>query len=386
MSKRRRQCRSGPQTRPSACTVADVSAAMESIAPTALAQSWDNVGLLAGDRDAAVRRVLVCIDLTPAVVKEAVRRKIDLVLCYHPPIFKPVSSLCADSATAEAAVFRCVQNGIAVYATHTALDAADGGTNDVLASLCGIRHTEPVKHEVGSVDPTYKLVVFVPHESVDTVAEAMFAAGAGRIGDYVRCSHRIAGQGTFFGGETTSPTIGKRGRLEYVDEIRLETTVPSRLLPAVVDALVRAHPYEEPAFDTFPLKPRPLRGIGRVGRLPRASTLVYLARRLKRATRAGCVQIVGPRDRPVDRAVIVVGAAGSLPFSLPLSPSDVIVTGEIRHHDALSIQRLDCTAIALGHWASERPVLRPLAERLKGMLRGLTVDVGSADEDPFRLA
>jgi len=367
----------------SACTVRDVCECMESIAPTGLAQSWDNVGLLAGDLDATVTRILTCIDLTPDVVKDAVRSKVDLVLAYHPPIFKPISRLLAQSGEMGSVVLQCIRHGIAIYAIHTALDAADGGTNDVLASLCGIKATEPIEYMDQPNVKQRKLVVFLPPEAVEKVADAIFAAGAGHIGDYSRCSYRLSGQGTFFGGGSTSPAIGERGKMEAVDEIRLESVVDANKLPAVVAALVDAHPYEEPAYDIYPLNPNPTRGIGRVGKLARPTTPCKLARKLKRATAAACVQIVGPADRNIERAIVCVGAAGSIPFKLPLSVNDVIVTGEIRHHDALTIERRGCTAIALGHWASERPVLPHIAERVQAMIPGITVTVSEADKDPF---
>jgi dinuclear metal center YbgI/SA1388 family protein len=365
-------------------TVADFCKAIETIAPAGLAQSWDNVGLIAGDGDATVRRALLCIDLTPPVVDEAISEKADVILAYHPPIFRPITRLRAGSSDTDAAVFRCIRHGIAIYAVHTALDAADGGTNDLIASLCGIKHTDPIEHVDEPATSECKMVVFVPEGDLDKVAEAMFAAGAGHIGEYSHCSYRTAGQGTFLAGENTRPTIGERGRLEYVDEIRLETIVPMESLPAVVGAMRKAHSYEEPAFDIYPLKPRPVRGIGRIGRLPRPTALSSLARKLKRAVKATCVQIVGPPDRTIERAIIVVGAAGSLPFRLPLSAQDVIITGEIRHHDALAVRRHDCTAIALGHWASERPVLPRLVNRLPPLLEGVTFHVSEADQDPFR--
>ncbi|MEK7732556.1 MAG: Nif3-like dinuclear metal center hexameric protein, partial [Planctomycetota bacterium] len=142
--------------------MADVCAAMETIAPTALAQEWDNVGLLAGDLKAAVRRVMLTIDLTGPVVDEAVRKKIDLIVSYHPPIFKPISSLCAPGAGMESLVFRCIRKGVAIYSPHTALDAADGGTNDAIAQLCGIDQTEPLEYVDAPKNDACKFVVFVP--------------------------------------------------------------------------------------------------------------------------------------------------------------------------------------------------------------------------------
>ncbi|MCH7807703.1 MAG: Nif3-like dinuclear metal center hexameric protein [Planctomycetes bacterium] len=365
-------------------TVADFDRAMERLSPTRLAQDWDNVGLLVGDPRARIRRVLLCIDLTPAVIPEAIKEKIDLILAYHPPIFKPINRLRADSPDTDAAVFECIRRGIAIYATHTALDAADGGTNDVIARACGIKATEPLEYVDDPSESECKLVVFVPAADLTKVTDAMFAAGAGHIGDYAHCSFRSAGQGTFLGGETTDPTIGERGRLETIDELRLETIVKTQDLPAVLRAMLRANSYDEPAFDIYPLKPRPVRGIGRVGALPKSVTLRSLARKLKRATKADTVQTVGPQDQPLERAIIVVGAAGSLPFRLDLCQQDVIVTGEIRHHDALTMLRVGCTAIALGHWASERPVLEPLARRLQSILPGVNMRTSEADEDPFR--
>ncbi len=396
-----------PRRRASASTVADFVSAMESIAPVGLAQSWDNVGLLAGDPAAALRRVLLCIDLTRNVVDEAIKTRVDVVMAYHPPIFNPIASLRADSTATDAAVFRCIANGIAVYSTHTALDAATGGTNDTIASLCGIDQTEPLEyvddphsapapdrtdgtgtaheHETGAPGSAnhYKLVTFVPAAEADDVANALFRAGAGHIGHYARCSYRVEGVGTFFGGRASNPTIGEKGRMEFVNEIRLETVVPASCLPAVISALRNTHSYDEPAFDIYPLAPRPVRGIGRIGALPKAIALETLAKKLRRVTGANSVHIVGARGTMLDRASIVVGAAGQLPFKLKLTERDVIITGEIRHHDALTIRRFGCSAIALGHWASERPVLQPLAARLAGCCPSVRVLVSEADVDPF---
>ena len=370
----------------SICHVADVCRVMDTLAPTALAQDWDNVGLLVGDPAAPVRRVLTCIDLTEPVVAEAIRSKADLVMAYHPPLFKPIATLRADASGTEALIHRCVRHGIAIYSTHTALDASDVGPNAHLADLCGVKETEPVEYVDEPHRHDYKLVVFVPQPQVETVADAIFAAGAGHIGDYSRCSYRVTGTGSFIGGDSTNPAVGRRGRMEYVDEVRLESVVPHGRLPAVISAMIARHPYEEPAYDIHPLKPRPVRGIGRHGLLPRPVSLRQLARKLKRSTGAICVQIVGAADEMVRRAIIVAGAAGSLPFTLDPGAGDVIITGEIRHHDALTIDRHGCAAIALGHWASERPVLVSLSTEMSERLVGVSVEASDADRDPFAMA
>jgi dinuclear metal center YbgI/SA1388 family protein len=364
---------------------------LEEIAPLGLAQEWDNVGLLAGDASSPVRRVLLCIDLTAAVVDEAIAGGVDLIMAYHPPIFRPISRLHGHGTGTDAHVFRCVAAGIAVYSMHTALDAAEGGTNDVLAGLCGVEQTQAIEHaEPGP--PQCKVVVFVPAESADKVAGAMFEAGAGHIGDYEMCSYRLAGEGTFRGSESTKPAIGTAGQFERVAELRIELVAPRAAVPKVIEAIRESHPYEEPAFDVYPLSPTPVRGIGRYGDLPEPITLAALARRLETATAAPCVQIVGDPDQKVTRAVICAGAAGSLPFGMggsagrTLQATDVIVTGEMRHHDALTVQRHGCGAITLGHWASERPALTPLAERLTTLVPTVDVQVSAADREPFARA
>jgi len=364
-----------------ATRVSHVCEALGVIAPPHLAQSWDNVGLLAGDPAKPARQVMLCIDLTPEVAEEAVRRKVELVMAYHPPIFKPITRITAVGA-AERSVFRCIEAGIAVYSMHTALDAADGGTNDVIARLCGIPETHPVEY-ADQPESECKIVVMVPVDEVDAVAEAMFAAGAGHIGDYSKCSYRLDGTGTFLGSDATQPTIGQKGRYETVRETRLEMVCPRRKLPVVISALVRAHSYEEPAFDIYPLLSRPARGIGRTGAFAKPITLSALARKLKRAVGGRCVSLVGDGAAELRSAVIVVGAAGSLPFQLPLTSHDVIITGEMRHHDALTALRRNLSAITLSHWTSERPALASVAERLTELLPRIRVLLSESDRDPF---
>lgn len=364
--------------------ICDVVRALDAIAPPSMAQSWDNVGLLAGDHTDECSAVLLCIDLTDEVVAEATGPEFQLVVSYHPPIFRPVNRLLATSIETDSIVFRAISEGLAIYSPHTALDAAPGGTNDVLAGLCDLSEVEPFEY-VPQGACRFKLVTFVPKDRLEAVVSAMASAGAGRIGDYTHCSYRLDGEGTFFGTETTAPRVGRKGRLEKVAETRIEMVVSAECLPEVVDALLRAHPYEEPAYDIYPLAAVPSFGIGRVGRLPRGTTLGRLAERLAKATKSKVMTIVGRPGTRLERAAVCVGAAGRLPLEKPRSEEcDVIVTGEIRHHDALTILRTGRSAIALGHWESERPVLPVLARRLASLLPGLDVRVSRSDAPPFR--
>lgn len=366
-------------------TIQNLCDAMEQIAPTELAQEWDNVGLLAGDASGPLRRLMLCIDFSEAVLAEAVRTEVDAIVAYHPPIFRPLKSLKRRSSGTDALVFAAIENRIALYSPHTALDAAAGGTNDVLAGLCGLVDLQPLDFASPPSTSECKVVVFVPATHVETVADAMFEAGAGRIGEYSRCSFRLAGQGTFLGGESTQPVVGLRGRWEVVEEVRFETVVRLSDLPRVVDALRRSHPYEEPAFDVYPLTVKPVAGIGRIGRPARKVTLARLVRQLKDETGAPMIQRVGPGNSPVERVIVVAGSAGDLPYRAGLTPGDVVVTGEMRHHDALAVMRHGAAAVAMGHWQSERPVLAALAGRLRELLPGVRMAVSRIDADPFHL-
>lgn len=371
-----------------AWTVGRAAAVLDRLAPPSLAAEWDNVGLLGGGEHWPCRRVLVTVDLTPMVLEEAVTGRVQLIVSYHPGIFRPIRSMKVARHGTEGLVAEALSRRISVYSPHTAWDAAAGGTNDALAALCGLRNTRPFTFAASAAGHEAKVVVFVPANAVEAVAGGMFAAGAGRIGDYSQCSFRTPGEGTFFGGEDTAPRVGRRGRLERVEEIRLEAVAPARSLGRIVAAIRATHPYEEPALDVYPLSALPPSGLGqgRVGELAQALPLAKLAAHLRRKTSAGRVDVVGEGRARVRTVLVCAGSAGALPFEMEAGlcrPGTVIVTGEIRHHDALRYLRAGASAIALGHWTSERPGAAALARRLTAELRGCDVRLSRRDREPF---
>ena len=375
---------------PQVSTIQGLCDAMEEIAPTKFAAPWDNAGLLLGEPSWRIRKVLLTIDLTLDVLQEAVKLGCQAILSYHPPLFKPVKRMVLDHRQQEGVAAIALASRIAVYSPHTALDAAPGGTNSVIADLCGLKESTSLM-PADDPDKKNKIVTFVPPRDLEKVADALYAAGAGVIGEYTHCSYQLRGMGTFFGKEGANPTVGRKGRLESVDEVRLEVVCPASKIESAIAALRSAHPYEEPAFDVYLLyaSAKPEWGMGRRGILPKPQRLGDLASLLKRRTNSSHVSIVGDPKTIVDRVLIVVGSAGDLPFphlktetrNSKLAP--VVITGEVRHHDALAYQRQGACAIALGHWASERPILAPLAARLKQMLPGIQFSVSKKDADPF---
>jgi dinuclear metal center YbgI/SA1388 family protein len=366
-------------------TVSDLELAMERIAPTRHAASWDNVGLLVGDRAAKLARVLVCIDLTPAVWAEAVRAGASAIVAYHPPLFDAKKRFLAGDFAFEAA-----RAGIALYSPHTAWDAARGGANDVLADALGLVARRPLRAGPAEADTHHKLVTFVPEGSVEAVAHALAEAGAGRIGDYAHCTFRTRGEGTFLGGESTSPVVGTRGVLERAEEVRLEVVCPVELTRDVVDALFASHPYETPAYDLVRLAPSREKGdheagSGLVGDLEPTS-IEELVGRAKRALGLAHVLVSGPTEGTVTRAAVGAGATGSLLADVRRAKATFFLLGEMRHHDALDAARHGITVVATLHSNSERASLRPMAAALREALPGCEVAIAETCRDPFSFA
>jgi dinuclear metal center YbgI/SA1388 family protein len=354
--------------------------ALEVIAPTRYAESWDNVGLLVGDPAQDVSSAMLTIDYTPEVAAEAMTRECDLIVSYHPPIFGALKRI--TSAPSTSLIYDALRRGIAIYSPHTALDVAPGGTNDMLADAVGMTSRQPLR--MSSAKPThYKLVTFVPQEKLEQVSSALFDAGAGRIGNYGSCSFRTNGTGTFFGEEGTDPAVGKSGRLEQVNEIRLETVVPISAIDRVVQALRQAHPYEEPAFDLNQLAAAPEGlGMGRIGEVP-AATRAQIIQRIKKELGITHLLVAGPTTGDVRRVAAGAGACGDLLDDAISQKADLYLTGEMRHHDAIKAARAGLTVVCVLHSNSERAVLKRLADQMAKRLAGLALSVSQQDRDPF---
>jgi dinuclear metal center YbgI/SA1388 family protein len=355
--------------------------AMEQIAPTRHAESWDNVGLLVGDPQQDVSRAMLTIDYTPEVACEAAGARCDAIIAYHPPIFSALKRV--TSSGAGAAIYDAIRRGIAIYSPHTALDVADGGTNDVLADVLGMIDRSPLKL-VETKANQYKLVTFVPVEYAEKVSRALFDAGAGRIGDYSSCSFQTKGTGTFFGEAGTKPAVGSAGKLEHADEIRVETVVPIAKLETVIRALRQSHPYEEPAFDLNQLAAPPEAiGIGRIGKLPGEATADMLINRIKRELNIPHVLVAGDATRLVRRVAVCAGSCGDVLDQLIAQKCDFYLTGEMRHHDALRAAARGVTVVCALHSNTERIALKRLQERLMQALPDLPSVLSQNDRDPF---
>ena len=362
--------------------LSEVMRVLDDLAPLRLAESWDNVGLLVGDPAADVSCALFTIDMTAEVLAEARQKSCNLVVAYHPTLFAPLKRV-----TSESLIFKAISDRIAIYAPHTALDSAKGGTNDVLGDLLGMGHSRAPLRATPSKDAEYKLVTFVPEERFEKVAHALFDAGAGRIGDYSSCSFRSPGRGTFFGEEGTNPKVGRSGHREDVPELRLETVVRIADVSKVIAALRASHPYEEPAFDLVRLAARPEAkhlGIGRVGDVASISKAALVAK-IKKELGVDHLLVAGSLDGDAKRVAVTAGSCGDLYKDAIASGADVYLTGEMRHHDALAASGKMTVVCAL-HSNSERAAMKIFAANVKAKTPSLEIAFSERDADPFRIA
>jgi dinuclear metal center YbgI/SA1388 family protein len=357
---------------------------IEKIVPLKLAQDWDNVGLLIGDAQRNVKRMLLTIDITGDVVAEAKKSKTDLIVSYHPVIWDGLKKITADGQSN--VVYELVRAGTAVFSIHTALDSAIGGVNDGLAEIIGIVDGKPVGDYVDSpAGDNYKLVVFVPVKSAAKVSNAIFAAGAGIMGNYSHCGFTAEGQGSFLPLTGAKPTIGKKGKIEKVPEFRFETIVPADKLADVIAAMKKAHPYETPAFDCYKLYDSPNKfGLGRIGKLARPTQLSKIIEQIKKHTEAKAVGIVAEERKVVKTAAVCAGSCGKIINQVIAAKADLYLTGELKHHQALAAQEAHLTCICLSHTVSERFILKKFAKQLQKQLKGVTINISKKDADPFK--
>jgi dinuclear metal center YbgI/SA1388 family protein len=336
---------------------------LEAWAPGSAAEPWDNVGLLCGDALEETRGVIVSVDLTVEAIEEARARGFRLILNHHPCIFPKQRGLSrvvrSDSGGSEL-VYRAIREGIAVVACHTNFDRCVLEAPQAIARGLGARPLgRLIEKPAGSC---VKLVVFVPSSHLEQVRVAVCEAGAGKIGDYDFCTFAVEGEGSFRGGEATSPYIGEPGKLEFVDELRLELVFPRGLEKAVVSALAKAHPYEEPAFDLIPVEQAPsgrglVRGLGYGfwGELEKPARFGELRPRIEALfeTRGGILTAPPGAEREIRRLGFSPGKGSSFVAAAAAAGCDLFITGEVGYHSALEGARKGMLVLELGHRESE---------------------------------
>jgi dinuclear metal center YbgI/SA1388 family protein len=360
-------------------TVADWMGILDGLFPPALAEAWDSVGLQAGDRSWPAGRVLVALDPTLDVVREGADRGCGLLVTHHPLVFRPLASVDLGDPVGRI-VGEALSARTAVVSCHTNADAARPGVTEALAEVLGLDVVAVLRP--ASTTDRVKLVTFVPAESTGKVLDAVAMAGAGVIGEYTHCSFRVRGTGTFFPSDRANPAVGRRGSLNEVEEDRLEMVLPRERLGAGVTALLEAHPYEEVAYDVYPLVSDQGLGPGRLATSPDELTGEELATRC-RDRLGSAIRTAGDLRRPV-RTVALCGGAGA--FLIPDAVSagaEAIVTGDVKHHQALDAAAAGLTVIDAGHHGTEWPFVPALVRVLARSVPDATVAASETVTDPF---
>ncbi len=350
-------------------------AALDALAPPYLCMENDPRGLLIGDPDATVSRLAVCLDVTPAVADEAVRRGANMIVAHHPLIYQPLKRIVADEPHPGGVVLSCIRAGVAVACAHTNWDVAEGGINDVLAGLLGLSNTRPA--QVTYREALANITLYVPLANREAVRDAMADAGAGFLTGslYDRCGFWGEGTGTFRPLLGAVPHIGTVGKPEFVTENRLETILPAHAVPAVLAAMRKAHPYQEIAYNVFPLtNTGKEHGLGRIGTLTEPLPAADFLAHVKAALGFDAVRMRGPIGRLVRTVAVGGGACAFLMPDAIRVGADALVTSDVRHHEYVDAESRGFLLLDAGHAQTETPGTRELAQRLQERLPGVVVD------------
>lgn len=365
-------------------TNASVFRVMEEWAPLHLAYDWDNVGLQVGSANTPVQTVMITLDVLESVVDEAIEKNVDLIIAHHPILFKPLHQIDLNTSTGRI-INKLIQHQITVYASHTNLDIATGGVNDILCNELGI------KKQGNLIDlcaeNLFKLAVYVPLTHIEVVRNALSEAGVGHIGNYSHCSFQAKGQGTFKPLEGTSPYIGSQNELTFVDEVKLETIVKEQHVNGAVEAMIKAHPYEEVAYDLIPLKNKgKMHGIGRMGSLQEQVSLEKLSKHVKETFDCSHVRVTGDLHKEVQQVAILGGSGEKYIHQAKKMGADVYITGDMTFHTAQDAQEMGLAVIDAGHYI-EKSMKKVTKERLQKAFEQTSLDIIVSDmnTDPFQM-
>ncbi|MBK5245291.1 MAG: Nif3-like dinuclear metal center hexameric protein [Eubacteriaceae bacterium] len=334
--------------------LSEIIKVIEDIAPKTLAEDWDNVGLQVGSYKQSIDRVLLTLDITPEVIEEAVNRKIDLIIAHHPFIFKGLKTLSTDYEKGRL-ITQLIKNDIALYVAHTNLDKAKTGLNDFLAHKIGLESIRPL--DPSNPEIFFKLVVYVPSNATEKIVEVFGKNGAGAIGTYDYCTFRSSGIGTFRPLIGSNPFIGQIDTIEEVKEDRIEAIIPGKLLKNLINQLKKNHPYEEMAYDVIPLENGRLMnhtGLGKIGLLKEPMMAHDFIQYVKKALNLNTLRGAGILPEMVRRVALCSGAGADLIGIAKSQKADVLITGDLKHHDGQRAAENNFWVLDAGHFGTEK--------------------------------
>jgi dinuclear metal center YbgI/SA1388 family protein len=360
--------------------IKDIISEIEHFAPPALKEDYDNVGLLVGSATAEATGVLITLDVTEEVVDEAIQNGCNMIVAHHPLIFRGLKNITDKSETGRI-VIKAIRNSIAIFAGHTNVDSVLNGVSGKMAQKLGLVNTSvlsPVKNRL------LKLVTFVPVEHAEKVRAAIFDAGAGVIGNYDSCSYNLTGTGTFRAGEDTNPFVGKKGEIHSEKEVRVETILPDFQKNSVVSALLNAHPYEEAAYDIYPLENEwPVTGYGIVGDLEESVDEIDFLNVLKQTFNADGIRYTQFLNKPIKRVALCGGSGSELLGRAISSGADIFISADFKYHQFFEAENRILIA-DIGHFESEQFTKELFFEILTKKFSNFAIRLSEVNTNPIK--
>ncbi len=360
--------------------VRDVAEILEELCPLGLAEDFDNVGLLVGDPNRKVTGILVTLDALEEVVDEAIRKDLNLIVTFHPIIFKGLKKITGGNYV-ERAVVRAIENRINIFSVHTALDNVMRGVNGKICEVLGIRDPEILIPRTGTVK---KLVTHVPEADAEKVKAALFKVGGGNIGNYSHCSFSIPGKGSFRPEKGSNPTLGKEGKTETTEEIQVHMTFPARLEKRLIRALFESHPYEEVAYEITTLdNAHQLEGMGMIGSLEKPLKEADFLQLVKEKMHTGVIRHSQFLGKPVKR-IAVLGGSGAFAISAARSRgADAFLTSDLKYHQFFEAEK-EILLADIGHYESEQHTKNLLAEYLTKKIPNFAIALSESKTNPIK--
>ena len=338
--------------------VAELINIIDKIAPFYLQLNFDNSGIQFGDLKDEVNKILLCLDVTPEVIDEAISLGCNAILSHHPLFFQPLKSITKQD---NPIAYQLITNKINLLAAHTNYDLAENGLNDYVGKLLGLEKFDCLEE---SSEKILKLAVYVPEKYQDTLIDALFEAGAGNFGNYSETSFSLHGSGTFKPMEGTNPFIGETGTRETVKETKIETVFQERFLSRIVEVIHKNHPYEEQAYDIFPLISKAKNGIGLIARLPSAVKIENMITEIKNILKVPYLRLIRSNEKLIKTIALCTGSSGSLINKAINKKADLFITGDIKHHEALAAKEMGLNIIDIEHFYTEKYFVPAIKEQL----------------------
>ena len=368
------------KTNSSIITAAQITTAIEEVAPLRYQEPYDNAGFCTGNPQSEVNGVLLCVDITEQVIEEALAIGANLIISHHPVIFKAIKRLTGNTRV-ERIIEKAIKNDIILYAAHTNIDNVAQGVSYAMGHKLGLKDLRVLSPRHGEL---VKLAVFVPQSQAEYLRDVLFAAGAGHIGNYSHCSFSVDGKGTYFPEEGSNPFSGVPGKMHTEPETRIEVILPRATLPLAIQALLQAHPYEDPAYDIYPLDNAYAEtGAGAVGNLPTPLTVPGFLQALQTAFSTKIIRYSATQDSFVRKIALCGGSGAFLLQEAKSAGAQVFVSADFKYHDFFDVE--NCILIAdIGHFESEQCVLDVFYNCLTKKFPTFAVSLTKVGENPVK--